>query len=388
VNGDGVGDLLIGSPGTPSGGLVYVFRGNRARAVPELKWARVIASDIPTITFGGQVCGIGDIDKDGMGDFLVAAPRYSGGQSSEGRVTLFRGSVDGGELSPWWSEESNIPDANYGHALARLGDSNRDGWPDFAVGAPYHGSGGAVYVYEGGGRGLWHVTSQTLPSQTTAFIPLRGTSANPNAIGVEVTGRSAAGRVRTRGEVQLGTQNEAWLGGARTLMGPYETSPPNGPFGSMVRHRETISGLAPGIAYRWRERSVLRSAYFPHTPWSQPRAYETAEHHFRTLGPSVSVVDPGNPAPGLRLAAPEPSPFRESTRIRYSLPRAGHVAVSLFDARGRHVRRLEDRREDAGNHDLAFDGRDERGQVVPGGVYFVVLDLDGERRVRKLVRLP
>jgi len=386
ADGDGVGDLLVGSPGA-GGGRAWIFRGSRARSTPLLLNARLIKSDLPTMTFGNSVCGIGDIDKDGFADFLVGTPQYSNGQLNEGRVSLYRGSIEGGEQTPWWTAESNVVEARFGTSLARTGDPNADGWPDFAIGSPYEGAGGTVHVFEGGGRGQFEATSQMIPGGGNGYLWMLGTSPHPSASPL-FTVHSPAGRVRARQEVHIGTQNETWGGGVHHFFGPYDTGAPQFAFASSVVQVTSVPGLVPGIAYRWRTRTVLRSPYFPHGPWVQPRSFETGEQHFRVAGAVVAVGDPGVPPATLQLASPEPSPFRDAARIRYRLPHGGSVAVDVYDARGRHVRRLVGERQPAGEHDVAFDGRDGGGRELAGGIYFVALDLDGARDVRKVVRLP
>lgn len=53
--------------------------------------------------------------------------------------------------------------ARFGTTLTRLGDLNRDGYNDIAVGAPFAGN-GSVFVYLGGERGLRDHHSQRLDS--------------------------------------------------------------------------------------------------------------------------------------------------------------------------------------------------------------------------------
>ena len=79
---------------------------------------------------------------------------------------------------------------------------------------------------------------------------------------------------------------------------------------------------------------------------------------------------------------------RQGPALRFHAPRAGDGALDVYDARGRHVRRLVGGRVEAGDHVAQFDGREGNGQRVPAGVYFVRWSLDGESDTRKLVRLP
>ena len=55
-------------------------------------------------------------------------------------------------------------ESRFGHSMTSLGDLNRDGFRDIAVGAPYDDQ-GSIYIFLGGPNGL-----NTEPSQVL-FIP-------------------------------------------------------------------------------------------------------------------------------------------------------------------------------------------------------------------------
>lgn len=59
----------------------------------------------------------------------------------------------------------------FGLSLASLGDINRDGYGDFAVGAPYDGphGRGAVYIYNGSPNGPFEKYSQVIYSEDSAL---------------------------------------------------------------------------------------------------------------------------------------------------------------------------------------------------------------------------
>jgi hypothetical protein len=79
------------------------------------------------------------------------------------------------------------------------------------------------------------------------------------------------------------------------------------------------------------------------------------------------------------LAQNYPNPFSLSTRqsgneqahtmIRYELPQAEHVTITIYDALGRHVRTLEDGMQPAGSHHVFWNGRDNAGRPVAVGLY-------------------
>ena len=386
VNGDGVSDLIVGATGVEVG-RAYVYLGNRARAQPSRARSRTFAPDISASSFGWSVAGVGDIDKDGFGDFVVGAPLHFGGQSNEGIVFLYRGSVGGGEVLPWWKVESNVTEAFFGNAITRAGDVNQDGWPDFAVGAPFHPPGGTVHLFLGGGGSPLHSTLQTVPAVGTVPVSMGGRLPG-DTVAPLVSFRSAAGRTKGRIEIQLGTQNEAWGAGTRTLHGPYDSGPP-GLFGSLFPVQIVKPFLANAVGWRWRERSVTMSPYFPHSPWRQPRSFETAQVHFRTGGTNVAVDPRPTPdVPALALVGLHPSPARSECRIAFRLARASALRFEVTDVRGRAVRRIPLGERPAGEGGFVFDGRDDAGAPLPAGVYLATLETSGARVSRKFVRLP
>jgi len=82
-------------------------------------------------------------------------------------------------------------------------------------------------------------------------------------------------------------------------------------------------------------------------------------------------------APGRMLRA-YPNPFNPVTRISFELLRESEVELRIVDAGGRLVRMLEKGRQDAGRWEMSWDGRDDRRQPLPSGVYFAALSVDGK----------
>ena len=83
----------------------------------------------------------------------------------------------------------------------------------------------------------------------------------------------------------------------------------------------------------------------------------------------VAAVDAPLPRAGVTGLSCAPNPFNPRTRIAFRLERSGTVQVTVHDLRGRLVRRLAGGFLPAGNHALAWDGCDERGQALPSGIY-------------------
>lgn len=73
------------------------------------------------------------------------------------------------------------------------------------------------------------------------------------------------------------------------------------------------------------------------------------------------------------------------SRITYSLPSSGKVAVKVFDANGALVRTLEEGAKTAGLHSVSWDWCDARGNRLSTGVYFCRVEQNGECATRPLV---
>jgi len=101
----------------------------------------------------------------------------------------------------------------------------------------------------------------------------------------------------------------------------------------------------------------------------------------RTLSPGEATAVPDIPT---FAVAAYPNPFNPSTTIDFTMPRPGHLALKIFDVRGRLVRTLMDEQRQAGPGQVVWNGTDERGAHVPSGVYFYEARAGQEVRVRKL----
>lgn len=101
-------------------------------------------------------------------------------------------------------------------------------------------------------------------------------------------------------------------------------------------------------------------------------------------------VDPDWTGVSGEIAAPaalriEPNPVRGAARLEFDVRAAGRVHLEVFDAAGRRVRTLVSRDLPAGRGRVGWDGTDERGRVLPAGVYLCRLDVGGASVSHKLV---
>jgi hypothetical protein len=116
-----------------------------------------------------------------------------------------------------------------------------------------------------------------------------------------------------------------------------------------------LAGL-PNGQYAWRLRAID----------SALNGGAVAQGTFN-IGPVSTAPEPGLPTV-YSLDAVFPNPFALEASIRYALPEAASVEVVVYDLLGRTVATLVDARQEAGFHELRWDG-----VQVASGTYLVRL---------------
>jgi hypothetical protein len=89
-----------------------------------------------------------------------------------------------------------------------------------------------------------------------------------------------------------------------------------------------------------------------------------------------SVADAAIIPDAIALAQNYPNPFNPTTQIGYELPMAGQVSLIIYNSLGQEVRRLIDKQQAAGYHQVTWNGRDQNGKPVPSGVYHYRLQVE------------
>lgn len=82
-----------------------------------------------------------------------------------------------------------------------------------------------------------------------------------------------------------------------------------------------------------------------------------------------------------------PNPFNPSTTITFELLKDAKITISVYDVRGRLIRTLLDQQMNPGSSTISWDGKDNAGNSVQGGVYFYVLQTDGFFQTKKMILL-
>jgi hypothetical protein len=115
--------------------------------------------------------------------------------------------------------------------------------------------------------------------------------------------------------------------------------------------------------------------------------YDVSNTDFAITGPVVEVDPVAGGEAGFSLAPVAPNPSSGDALVRFTLDAASDVDLRVVSANGRLVRRLASGRRDAGNHTVAWDGRDDGGRRVAAGAYVVQLEAGDRRAAERMVRV-
>ena len=129
--------------------------------------------------------------------------------------------------------------------------------------------------------------------------------------------------------------------------------------------------------------------------WSSGYHYKVSAFDIHGNESPYALANPGDvtgvggdavPA-AVYLSQNAPNPFNPVTTITFGIRETSHVTLAVFDATGRQVRGLVDGQREAGRHQEAWRGLDDRGRTVASGVFFYRLTVAGETLTRKMVLL-
>jgi hypothetical protein len=125
-----------------------------------------------------------------------------------------------------------------------------------------------------------------------------------------------------------------------------------------------------------------------YAPGAAPLENERAIR-FTTEAPNLYVAPLGtedeNLPTGFQLLPAYPNPFNPTTTIRYQLPIASDVKMTIYDILGREVTVLHIEHKNAGTHSVQWSGINRYGLSIASGTYFVVLNAGNFQQVQKIL---
>jgi hypothetical protein len=104
-----------------------------------------------------------------------------------------------------------------------------------------------------------------------------------------------------------------------------------------------------------------------------------------TSGVDDHVIGLPDPPREFAFGLPAPNPMRGAARFEISLPAPGSVRLLVVDVSGRLVAVAHEGRLDAGRQTLSWDGHDTRGRLLPDGVYYTMLEVNGRPAGRRTI---
>ena len=103
-------------------------------------------------------------------------------------------------------------------------------------------------------------------------------------------------------------------------------------------------------------------------------------------GRATSIETPSETLLSFSLHQNHPNPFRDRTRVDFTLEKPASATLQVFDILGREVARLVDRdRLAPGTYSVEWDGTDGSGTDLPAGSYLGTLEVDGVRVTSTMV---
>ena len=82
-----------------------------------------------------------------------------------------------------------------------------------------------------------------------------------------------------------------------------------------------------------------------------------------------------------------PNPFNPTTSISYSIPHSTNVKVEIYNILGKKIRTLINAPENAGVHNIVWNGRNDYGSEVSSGTYLYKVTAGNNVQVKKMVLL-
>jgi hypothetical protein len=413
INGDSIGDVLVGDEGIGAGYVWVFFGGTSFDTTADLH----LLGELSGSAFGCAVTS-GDVNGDGCDDIIVGSYCYNG-FTLDGRVYVYYG---GALLDSLADVIIDGHDSEaFGKSVGSGGDVNSDGFEDIVVGADenseaYWGA-GKVYVFYGGnpmntwpdcwlhGEGMTHYLGwfgcDIMQNEDDYDMVITGTSFYPYGFPNTCPGKvyllQGGNPMDTLPDLWMVGQNDSstlgeWCCSAGDVDGDgHEDALVGAPYDYSHRgsgylwlggvSMDTIPdaylrGGFDGQYIGWRVASAgdVNGDGYDEVMFSNYVGVDPTVWVCRYTGPSVQEHASQIVSPNIHI---EPNPFSHILNIDYSNLRNTNVDIRIFDITGREVMHyaVEDKTR------ASIDTRS-----LPGGVYFIEIRAGAHRVVEKGIK--
>ena len=137
-------------------------------------------------------------------------------------------------------------------------------------------------------------------------------------------------------------------------------------------------GNLPAGDYFWSVQAIDQA--FQASVWSE-------EGSFGTSGGGKLTATEAQSSPTISLNAGYPNPFQEAITIPFSTRDQSSVEISVYNVLGSRVKQLVNQSLSPGNHQIYWNGMDERGMPVSPGLYLVRMNVGNIHHVQRVTLL-
>jgi hypothetical protein len=386
INGDGIDDLIIGSPNygeSNARGRVYIYYGD---TLGLHTWPDIILNGHTEAgyyeNFGNSIDGTEDMNHDGYNDLIVGAYLNAKNANSAGKVycylsdnapidTIADGWVYGEGYEQW------LGAFGLSSIMTDTSDFSHVGWYGTPIwNNPSGGFGrGKCYMVPGDILGeiapLWTITGNDLTDSALGYWSCSAGYADNDKLGDMLS--SALVAFDDPGKVYL------WLRRANMRQQPdaYIIGRASTPGGDALGGRIAPAGDVDGDG----RDEFLVSNYFAdtdHMVWL-----------CKYTGPDGVAGEPEFKIQNseFKIYQNAPNPFGQITNIKYQIAKSGQVSLNVYNIAGQLVRALVDENKKMGSYEVEWNGRDNRGQRVSNGVYIYKLNMEGKCIAKKMTLL-
>jgi len=136
--------------------------------------------------------------------------------------------------------------------------------------------------------------------------------------------------------------------------------------------------LIPQAVNYWKVKAIDKdSLYFETSVWNFTVPEQTSVNNEENFFPSKTF----------QLSQNFPNPFNSSTIIEFFLPKEAEIELSIYNIFGQKVKILLNEKLSSGKKRVFWDGKNEKGENLPSGIYFYQLRIGNFSETKKLILL-